>query len=91
VIVLAVLGLMVDDTLIRLNGLKQFIAFSANMAAALLFLFSGQVDWPRALVMMAGAVVGGALGGRLASRIKASSLRRLVVVIGVVVAVLYWL
>lgn len=89
VIVLAVLGLLLDDSLTRLNALKQAISFSVNIAAALFFLFSGQVVWSAALVMAGGALVGGALGGRLAGRIKPGILRWIVVVIGVVVAVVY--
>ena len=89
VIVLAVLGLLLDDTLTRLNALKQATAFSINLAAAIFFLFSGQVVWPAALVMAVGALLGGVLGGRLAGRIKPTTLRKVVVVIGVVVAVIY--
>ena len=89
VIVLAVLGLVLEDNLTRLNALKQAIAFSVNIAAAIFFLFSGQVVWPAAVAMAIGALVGGALGGRLAGRIKPVTLRWIVVVIGVVVAVIY--
>ncbi len=89
VIVLAVLGLVLDDSLTRLNALKQAISFSVNIAAALFFVFSGQVDWSAALVMAVGALAGGVLGGRLAGRIKPSTLRMLVVVIGVIVAIIY--
>lgn len=89
VIVLAVLGVTLNDTLTRLNALKQFVAFSVNVAAAIFFLFSGKVDWPAALVMAVGALIGGSVGGRLAGRIKPATLRWVVVGIGVVVAVLY--
>ncbi|MDR3573263.1 MAG: sulfite exporter TauE/SafE family protein [Anaerolineaceae bacterium] len=91
VIVLAVLGLVLEDTLTRLNALKQAVAFSVNIAAAVLFIFSGRVLWPAALVMALGALLGGSIGGRLAGRIKPSTLRYTVVVIGVVVAVIYLL
>jgi len=91
VIVLAVLGLVLDDSLTRLNAVKQFVAFSVNIAAAIYFVFSGQVVWLAALAMAAGALLGGSLGGRLASRIKPQVLRRLVVIIGVGVAILYFL
>ena len=89
VIVLAVLGLTLEDSLTRLNALKQAVSFSVNIAAAIFFLFSGQVVWPVALVMAAGALIGGSLGGRLAGRVKPATLRWTVVVIGVVVAVIY--
>ncbi len=90
VIVLAVLGLALEDSLTRLNALKQAIAFSVNVAAAVFFLFSGQVVWLAAIVMAAGALAGGALGGRLAGRVKPNTLRRIVVIIGVIVAVIYF-
>ncbi len=89
VIVLAVLGLILNDNLTRLNALKQGIAFATNIAAALFFVFSGKVDWLVALVMAVGALLGGALGGRLAGRIKPAVLRWLVVGIGFVVGVIY--
>ncbi len=89
VIVLAVLALVYNDTLTRLNGLKQAIAFSVNVAAAIFFLFSGRVVWQAALVMAVGALIGGNLGGRFASRIPPIVLRRTVVGIGVVVALIY--
>ena len=91
VIVLAVLGLVLEDSLTRLNGLKQAVAFSVNIAAAIFFLFSNQVMWLAAITMAVGALIGGSLGGRLAGRVKPASLRRMVVVIGLIVGVLYLL
>ena len=89
VIVLAVLGLVLDDSLTRLNALKQAISFAINIAAAFFLVFSGQVVWSAALVMAVGALAGGALGGRLAGRIKPAALRRIVVAVGIVVALIY--
>jgi uncharacterized membrane protein YfcA len=90
VMVLAVLGLVLDDSLTRLNALKQTISLSINVAAAVFFVFSGQVLWSTALVMAIGALAGGVLGGRLAGRIKPVTLRRIVVAIGLVVAGIYF-
>jgi uncharacterized protein len=89
VIVLATLGMLLSDTLTRLNAVKQSISFSVNVAAAMLFVFSGQVIWSAAMVMAVGALLGGVLGGKLAGRIKPSLLRYLVVVIGVIVGGIY--
>jgi uncharacterized membrane protein YfcA len=90
VIVLAVLALVIDDTLTRLNGLKQVVGFVTNLTAALFFVFSGRVIWSVAAVMAVGALIGGALGGRLAGRIQPVTLRWVVVVIGVAVAIIYF-
>ncbi|NJD18284.1 MAG: sulfite exporter TauE/SafE family protein, partial [Gemmatimonadetes bacterium] len=51
VIILAVLALALDDTLTRLNGLKQALAFATNTSAAVLFVFSGRTVWLVAGVM----------------------------------------
>ncbi len=89
VIVLAVLGLVLNDSLTRLNALKQGIAFAANITAALFFVFSGKVVWSVALVMAVGALLGGAIGGKLASKIKPATLRWVVVTIGFTVGIIY--
>jgi uncharacterized protein len=89
VIVLAVLGLVLGDSLTQLNALKQVFSFCVNTSAAIFFLFSGKVVWPVAAVMAACALLGGALGGRLGGRIRPSVLRWVVVVIGMAVGVVY--
>lgn len=90
VIVLAVLGLTIEDNLTRLNALKQFIAFWVNISAAVFFLFSGQVLWLTAIIMAIGSIGGGILGGKLAGNISPSSLRIIVVIIGLLVSVIYF-
>jgi uncharacterized protein len=91
VIILAVLGLLIEEKLTRLNAFKQGIAFATNSAAALLFLFSGRVVWSLVVVMAAGALAGGVLGGRLAGRLNPSTLRWVVVSIGIIVAIIYFI
>jgi uncharacterized membrane protein YfcA len=90
VIVLAVLGLVLDDTLTRLNAVKQFLAFVINVAAAVFFLFSKQVVWPLAIVMAIGSIIGGVIGGRLAGAISPVLLRRIVVTAGVGISIIYF-
>ena len=89
IIVLAVLGVVLVDTLTRINALKQCSSLVINAAAALVFVFSGHVLWITALVMLVCALGGGYLGGHLATRLPAVVLQRLVIVVGVVVAVVY--
>lgn len=90
VIVLAVIGLVLNDSFTRLNALKQSISFSINIAAAIFFLFSGKVLWLDAFVMALGALIGGALGGRLAGSIKPITIRRIVITVGLVVSLIYF-
>jgi len=90
VMMLAVLGLVLDDSLTRLNALKQSLSFVINTAAAIFFLFSGKVLWTTAAIMALGALTGGVLGGRVASRIKPIVLRWAVIIIGLIVAFIYF-
>ena len=91
VMMLAILGLVLDDSLTRLNALKQSLSFVINIVAAFFFLFSGKVLWTAAAVMAVGALAGGVLGGRVAGRIKPVILRWIVVIVGLVVAFVYFI
>ena len=91
VVMLATLGVTLEDTLNRLNAVKQVLSCVINLSAALFFLNSTQIHWPGAAVMAVGALVGGSLGGRWARVIAPTRLRYLVVIIGVGVGTFYLL
>jgi uncharacterized membrane protein YfcA len=86
-----VLGLMLEDSLTRLNALKHSVTLAANLAATALFLFSGEVIWLAAAVMAVSALIGGALGGRLAHRVRPAMLRTVVVTLGILIAIIYFI
>ena len=87
VILIALLGIFLDDHLQRLNALKNVLAALVNGVAALLFIAVAEVDWAVAGLLAAGAVCGGQLGARVGRRIPAGVLRAVIVVVGVAVAV----
>jgi uncharacterized membrane protein YfcA len=89
IMLLAVLGLCLHERLNRLNALKQVLSLVINVVAALFFVLSGKVYWGFALVMAAGALVGGHLGGSVAHRLDPKALRAVVVVLGTIVGVVY--
>jgi uncharacterized membrane protein YfcA len=91
VILMAVLGLVTDDSLTRLNFLKQALGFAINLSAAIYFAFSGQVNWPVAFVMMVGFILGGLMGGKLAGSMKPELLRWIVVSAGLTAAVIFFI
>jgi hypothetical protein len=89
VMYLAMLGLTIEDTLTRLNALKQAMSLACNLAAALWFALGATVIWSAAAAMAAGALLGGWSGGRLASRVRAGTLRVTVIAIGLIVAAMF--
>ncbi len=91
IMLLAILGLALDDPLPRINSLKTTLSLVINVLAACFFVFSGKVDWPFAAVMAVSSLLGGVIGGRVAGRLDARILRGVVVAFGVIVAVRFFL
>ena len=91
VMILAALGIVLVDNLVRINALKQLVSLVVNVAAALVFVWVGRVDWPVAGVMFVCALAGGLVGGRVARHLPANWLRRLVVVLGVTLSIVYFI
>lgn len=80
---LALLALLGPASLHRMNAMKSVIVASINGAATVYFLAKGRVElWP-ALVMAAGAIVGGYGGAAVARRVDPRRVRWVVVAIGV--------
>ena len=90
VMILAALGIVLSESLVRLNALKQLVALVTNVTAAAVFLGSGRVEWPYVAVMSLAALAGGAAGGRLATRVPAPLLRRLIVGLGLALSAVYF-
>jgi uncharacterized protein len=83
---LAALSLMGHTDIHQMNGLKNLLATCINFVAAAYFAFAGLVIWSDALVMGAGAVLGGVGGATIARRIGRDAVRRIVIVIGFAMA-----
>jgi uncharacterized protein len=90
VILLAVLRLCFTDDLQRLNGLKNVLAGVANAVAAVLFIFFAHIAWGAAGLIAVGSIGGAQLGAHVGRRLPEEILRRVVVVVGTVVAVILW-
>jgi len=91
IMLLAVLGLCRPDPLVQLNALKQALSAVINIVAALFFVVSGPVVWSLVPVMAVASVIGGTAGGHLVKKVDSDRLRIAVVVIGVAVAIGFWL
>jgi uncharacterized membrane protein YfcA len=87
VMMLALLGIFVDDGLQRLNALKGLLSLVINLVAVLCFLVTGRVAWEAVAIMAVASLVGGRAGVTLARRLDEGVLRILVIAFGVVVAI----
>jgi uncharacterized membrane protein YfcA len=91
ILMLAALGLIGLTDLHQMNGLKNVLAVAINGIAAIYFAFAKAVVWNDVFVMMAGTIIGGYLGARIARRLGRKFVRAAVVVIGLVMSVVLFL
>jgi uncharacterized membrane protein YfcA len=85
IILLAVLGLVIADTLQRLNGLKQVLSVVINSVAVIAYGAFGPVAWTAVAIMAVASLAGGRIGGSFARRLSPTILRVVVVCFGVTV------
>jgi uncharacterized membrane protein YfcA len=87
VMLLATLGLFLDDTLPHVNALKQFLSLLIAIAAAVWFAAFGPVAWAAVAPLALGSLLGGIAGVLVARRLRPQVLRTVVVVFGVSIAI----
>lgn len=87
ILLLAVLGLTLDDDLQRVNALKVVLVGSVNLVSGIVFVFAGDVAWAAAGLIAAGSICGGVLGARVGRRLPPQVLRAVIVVVGIVAIV----
>lgn len=89
VLLVAVLGIGVADSLQRHNATKNVLVLLVNGVAAVIFIVVADVDWTVAGLIAAGSVVGGQLGARVGRRLPPTVLRGVIVVVGLTALVLF--
>jgi uncharacterized protein len=87
VMLLAILGLALPDSIVRTSGLRTALSILVNGVAAVVFLIHGGLAWEAVGLLAAGSLVGGWIGAQVALSIPAWALRAVVVVIGLVTVV----
>jgi uncharacterized membrane protein YfcA len=84
VLLMAIMGIGLDDTLQRLNAVKNVLAAIVNAVAGLLFIAVAHVDWRIVALIGVGSVIGGQVGATVGRRLPPLVLRGVIVVVGVV-------
>jgi hypothetical protein len=83
VLLVGLLGVLLPDSLQRLNALKNVLAGLVNLIAAILFMFTTHLDYAVAALVAAGAVLGGLIGANVGLRLHPFALRVVIVCVGV--------
>jgi uncharacterized membrane protein YfcA len=87
VMLVAGLGLVLDERLARINARKNLISAVVGLVTVVVFAVVGTVDWVAVAVLAPATLTGGYLGARLARRLPAPVLRAIIVTFGLVVGI----
>ena len=87
IILIATLGIFVDDSLQRLNGCKNMLSLTVNSVAAVVFVLTTEIDWAVVGVIAIGSTIGGQVGAKVGRRLDPRILRGVIVCVGLVALV----
>jgi uncharacterized membrane protein YfcA len=87
VMLLVVLGMMIDESLVKANAVKNALSGMANAMAAVCFALFGEVRWTFVAPLAAGFLIGGWVGPKIARKVPAGMFRAFVSLGGIGLAV----
>lgn len=87
VLLMAILGIGIDDDLQTHNATKNLLAGIVNGIAAVIFIMVADVDWKVVPLIAVGSVIGGQIGAKVGRRLPPNVLRTVIVVVGVIALV----
>jgi uncharacterized protein len=83
ILLLAILGVALEQSLQRTNALKNVLAGLVNGVAGVIFVFAAHVEWGVAATLAISSILGAQLGARYGRRLPPDVLRAVIVVVGV--------
>jgi uncharacterized protein len=83
VLLIAILGIGLVGSLSHINAIKNVLATIVNTIAAVVFVIVTEVNWPAAIAIAVGSVLGAQVGGKVARRIPAIVYRVIIVAVGI--------
>jgi uncharacterized membrane protein YfcA len=83
VLLMAVMGIGIPETLQRLNAVKNVLAMLVNLVAGTVFALVADVDWEVVALIGVGSMIGGQVGATVGRRLPDTVLRVVIVVVGV--------
>jgi uncharacterized membrane protein YfcA len=88
VMLVAALALVIDETLNRINALKNVLSAAIGLVTVVVFAIFGPVNWAAALTVAPATIVGGYAGAKLAQRLPARVLKAVIVTFGTIIGLL---
>lgn len=83
VMLMAIMGMLLDEPIQRLNGIKNVLAAVVNIVAGTIYAFIAPISWPVVFLLAGGSIVGGWIGAHVGRRLPPLALRIVIVIVGV--------
>jgi len=83
VLLIAVMGIGLAETLPRINAVKNVLALLVNGIAGVVFVFISPVNWSAAAALAVGSILGAQVGGRVGRLLPPTVYRVVIVCVGV--------
>ena len=87
VMLLVVLNMMIEESLVKVNAVKNAVSGMANAMAAVCFALFGDVRWTFVAPLAAGFLIGGWIGPKIARKVPAEAFRVFISLCGMGLAV----
>ena len=91
ILMLAAFGIIGLTKVHQMLGLKVLLGGSINVVAVIYFIWYRMVYWPDAAIMILGSLAGGYSGAGLGRRLGGAAIRRIVIVLGFALALLFFI
>lgn len=91
ILMLATLGLMGMENIHEMNAVKTVLQTVINGVAVIAFIIAGAVVWLQAIIMIAGAIVGGFTTASFARRLDPRIVRGFVILVGISMTIYFFL
>lgn len=87
VMLVAVMGMLLSDSLQQLNGIKNVLSAVVNLVAGTIYAFTAPVNWAVIGLLALGSTLGGVLGAKIGRKLPPTVLRAVIVIIGIAAVV----
>ncbi len=91
IMILALLSLLGITNIHAMNGIKTLLVTVGNAVALVTFIVAKIIFWPQAVLMLAGASLGGYGGAFFAQKINPLYVRRIVIVVGFAMSLYFFI
>jgi uncharacterized membrane protein YfcA len=82
VLLMAIMGIGISESMQRLNAVKNVLATVANTVAGVIFVVLAPVDWRIAGLIAVGSVIGAQIGAKFGRRLPETVYRTFIVIVG---------